>query len=362
MPPKSPAKAPIEAPTGRVILLTGSASAAKTVEANRIIADNVDPDYLDFDSEALDGSTVTAERILSAVSSVPLGRGKRVVYVRDTQQMDAEEQRRIAAGLSKIPGNALLVLHTGTPVHEDGKVKRQSVVATELTAAVKKVGRIVEFAMPRADDVRGWIQQEARLLQKNISGDALALLAQLPGEDLQRIRTEMEKAAAHAGDAATISASDVEATLSRSPDDVIFKLCDAVGSRRAAEALGHVSTLFKGGGRPDAVAPRALVLLARQIRLIAQFRYLVDQRATAADGLPPEIAALLPADGAGSIASNPRMRWMTDKYSGQARKFSGGELADRLEKLLEADLKLKGISPGGDSPKAVLQTLVAELC
>jgi hypothetical protein len=53
---------------------------------------------------------------------------------------------------------------------------------------------------------------------------------------------------------------------------------------------------------------------------------------------------------------------MAEKYVAQARNFTGAELAERMEKLLRADLMLKGIEPGGDAPQIVLQRLVVELC
>lgn len=359
----APAASDAEATGGapRVLLLTGADGARKSAEARRLLLAHVDADFADFDSETLDGNTATADRVLAAASLAPFGSGGRAVWVRDTQQMDAEEQRRVAGGLDKIAASGLLILHTGAPIYEEGKVKRASVVGTELAAAAKKWGKALDFPLPRAEDARGWVQSIAKNLGKSLTADALSLLSQLPSEDLPRMETEITKAAAHAGDAPSISAADLEATLSRSPDDVIFKLCDAVGSRRASEAMGHVSTLFKSGGRPDAIAPRALVLLARQFRLLAQFRYLADQRLTGGN-LPPETAALLPSDGAASILANPRMQWMSKKYVDQARRFSGGELAHRLELLLQVDLALKGIVPGGDSPKALMQRLIAELC
>jgi DNA polymerase-3 subunit delta len=293
-----------------------------------------------------------------------LGTGKRAALVRDTQQMETEEQKRLATGLGKIPASGLLILHTGTPVIEDGKTKKGSVVATELTNAVKKVGQIVEFALPKAEDVRPFLTSEARRMGKTLAPDAVALLSQLPGDDLNRVLSELEKAALHAGEATIITGADVEATLTRGPDDVIFKLCDAVGMRRTAEALGYVSTLFRGGGRPESVAPRVLVLLARQFRLIAQFRYLGEKRMAGRNAQPPtpDVLAYLPGDGAGSMITNPRMSWMADKYVGQARNFTQAELLHRMERLLAADLALKGIEAGGEAPQIVLQRLVVELC
>ncbi|MCX6366667.1 MAG: DNA polymerase III subunit delta [Armatimonadetes bacterium] len=354
-----------ERPEGppRVILLTGMESDRKHAEA-LLFLKQADPDFADFDAETLDGSHVKADQVLGAVGTVPFGSGKKVVVLRDTQQLDAEDQKRLAGGLDRIPPSGLLVLHTGSPIVEDGKTKRGTTVSTELANAVKKLGEVRDFALPKVEDLRGHLLQEARRLGKTLDQDALTLLSQLPADDVRHIGTELEKAALHAGDSPRISAADVEATLSRGPDDVIFKLCDAVGMRKSKEALAHVNMLFRGSNRPESVAPRTLVLLARQIRLVMQFRYLGEKKMAGRNAQPvsAQVAALLPADGAASIISNPRTSWMADKYVGQARNFTLPELEERLEKLLHADLTLKGVYPGGDSPQAVLQRLVIELC
>lgn len=364
--PKATKKAAAERPEGpaRVILLTGAESSRKLAEAQRLLREAVDESFADFDAETLDGNTATADRALAGVSTIALGEKKRAVLIKDTQQMEAEEQKRLASGLDRIPETGLLILHTGTPVVEEGKTKRQSVITTDLASAVKKLGDVIDFALPKAEDLREWIAREARAVGKKMSADAIAMFAQLPENDVSRLRTEIEKAAAFVGDSPTITGADVEAVLSRGPDDVIFKLCDAVGMRRTSEALGHVTTLFQAGGRPDSVAPRALVMLARQIRLITQFRYLGERKMAGRNAapVPPEILAMLPNEGAGGMVSNPRSAWMADKYVGQARNFSASELAWRMERLLAADLTLKGIEPGGDSPQAVMQRLVVELC
>ena len=368
--PAKPTAKPTTKPTASagtgecVVLLTGAEAAKKTRESHRIAQSAADPDFADFDIDTLDGSTSAAERILSGAATAPFGRGRRVVLVRDTQQMDEAEQKKLAAGLAKIPDSGLLILHTGTPITEDGKTKKQSVVLTELTNAVKKWGQVRDFALPAAGDLREWATSEAKKLGKTLAPDALAIFAQLPADDVRRLQTELAKAASYAGDAPAITGADVEATLSRGPDDVIFKLCDAVGMRRTPEALAHISTLFRGGARPDSVAPRALVLLARQMRLLTQFRYLGEKRMAGrgAGAVSPEVMGYLPGDGAGGMLTNPRMAWMADKYVTQARNFTLTELVERMEKLLQADLALKGIVPGGDGPQAIMQRLVVELC
>ena len=281
------------------------------------MSEAVDGDFADFDAETLDGNAATAELILSSVATAPFGTGKKVVLVRDSQQLDLDEQKKLAAGIGHVPGSSLLLLHTGTPIVEDGKTKRSSVVATELVNAVKKFGEIVDFGVLKPEDLRGQLIQHARRFGKTVSSDGLQILCQLPAEDLPRALVELEKAALYAGDATQIGRMDIEAVLSRSPDDVIFKLCDAVGNRKTPEALEHVATLFRSGARPDSVAPRVLVMLARQLRLIAQFRYLGEKRMAGRNAGPvtPEVQAILPGDGAASMVSNPRQSWMATSTS-----------------------------------------------
>jgi DNA polymerase III delta subunit len=359
----------------RVILITGTEASRKNAEANALVKANVDPNFADFDSETLDGGATAADkalspadRALSAVSMVPFGTGRRVVLLKDAQQLDDSEQKKLAEGLPRIPASGLLILHTGTPITgDDGKAKKSSLVLTELSNMAKKVGEVREFALPKggSEDVRGLAIQAAKAQGKSLAPDALAMLAALPNEDIGRIGQEVAKAAAYVGDSSnSITGADLEAVLSRGPDDVIFKLCDAVGQRKTRDALGYVSQLFRTGSRPESVAPRVLVLLARQVRLIAQYRYLGERRMVGrnASAPTPEVLALLPSDGAGSVVSNPRMTWMADKFVAQARNFSLAELMERMEKLLNADLALKGALPGGADPQAVIQRLVVELC
>ena len=131
---------PTSPETARIFLLTGAEPAKKNAEVQRLVQKAVDDSFADFDVETMTGNTATAERILSAAGTVPLGEGSRVVVVRDTQQMESEEQKRLAAGLARIPQSGFLILHTGSPVIEDGKTKRGTTVEITLTNAVKKSG------------------------------------------------------------------------------------------------------------------------------------------------------------------------------------------------------------------------------
>jgi DNA polymerase III delta subunit len=362
---KAGGKEAVARPDGpvRVYLITGADPQRKQGQVDQLLKE-ADPDFADFDIETMDPDSASSERILSGVSTVPFGSGRRVVLVKDVQRLDLDEQKRLSAGLSLVPASGLLILVSGAPIVEDGKVRRQSVVSTELAGAVRKMGEVVDFAAPKAEDLRPRLIATARALGKSIDSGALALLLQMPADDLRHAEVELEKAALHAGDSDRIGIADVEAVLSRGPDEVIFKLCDAVGGKRSAEALSHLAVLFSSGSRPDSTAPRTLVMLARQIRLLLQVRYLGEQRMVGRQAIPltDAVREQLPGDGVVSMLANPRSGWMVDKLVGQARQHSLPGLTGKMELLLEADLRLKGMVPGGDDPTAVMQRLVVELC
>jgi len=56
------------------------------------------------------------------------------------------------------------------------------------------------------------------------------------------------------------------------------------------------------------------------------------------------------------------MSWNDRPVRCPGKKLFSARTDGSDEKLLNADLTLKGVLPGGDSPQAVIQRLVVELC
>lgn len=347
----------------RIVLITGTQSAEKASLA-RTLATRVDADFADFDSETIAAGGVPIDRLLSAVSTAPFGEGKRVVVVTHAEQLDDATQKKLVSGIDKIPGTGLMILLTGEPVIEDGKAKKGSAVLTELVTAVKKHGKVVDFGVPQKDDLRVYVERLAKARGKQLRPDAIALFMELPADDMRRLETELGKLFDYMGDEVVIHASDVTEVLSRGPDEVIFKLCDALGARRSGDALRLLDSTFHIGTKPDGTALRVLTMLARQIRLVHQARILVEHRMIGRGAAPlsAEVAAMLPADGIKATLSNPRMAWMGDKLAMQAKQWTLDALEAALVAIEHADSSLKGIVPGGDNPREIIEECVIRMC
>jgi len=347
----------------RIVLITGTQSAEKAKLA-RELTTRVDSDFADFDSETIAADGIPIDRLLSAVSTAPFGDGKRVVLVTHAEQLDDATQKKLASGIDKIPSSSLMILLTGEPVIEDGKAKKGTTVITELSTAVKKHGKLADFGVPQKDDLRAYVERLAKARGKQLRPDAIALFMDLPADDMRRLETELGKLFDYMGDEVVIHASDVTEVLTRGPDEVIFKLCDALGARRGGEALRLLDSTFQMGTKPDGTALRVLTMLARQIRLVHQARILLEYRMIGRGAVPlsAEVAAMLPADGIKATLANPRMAWMGDKLATQAKQWTFDGLEAALVALEHADGALKGIVPGGDNPREIIEECIIRMC
>ena len=85
--------------------------------------------------------------------------------------------------------------------------------------------------------------------------------------DVTALLNELEKILAYAGDRAQITVEDARAVGLHDAQENIFALCDAVGRRDARRALAEADELLGAGDKPDAVAARTFVMLARHLRM-----------------------------------------------------------------------------------------------
>ena len=129
---------------------------------------------------------------------------------------------------------------------------------------------------------------------------------------------------------------DVEAAVSRLAESTIFMLVDAIGERRADQALRYVAEILQ-----EEAPPYVLFMIARQFRLLYRASVLAARRRVSdlsgALGVPPFVAR---------------------RIAQQARNFTVQAFPGIFERLMQADLAIKS----SGHPRLALETLIAELC
>ncbi len=209
-----------------------------------------------------------------------------------------------------------------------------------LCRAVAASGRLIPAPLPGRSELMAWARSYAETAWgKRLRPDAAALLVDRCQHERILLRGELDKLACYAGGRREIGAADVLAVVSKTREESVFELLDAVGERQAGLALRLVREY---GGRGE--EPLALLgLLARRVRLTWQAKAMLAQ-------------GLAPGEIGRSLSVHP---YVAEKTVRQARKLDEAYLMEALEAILEADLSIKG---GVCPPQLALETLCARLC
>ena len=278
-----------------------------------------------------------------------------LVIVTDAAALARSETARgalLSAIRSVAPGNALALLGL---VNEMGK---QPAGFAALRSAVGEAGgEVTKVDLPR--DITAWIRETGPTLGAHLDGPAAQELARRIGglereKDIDRralaaaAAAELAKLALYRPDGA-VTAADVAAVVTERLPASLFRLIDAIGSRRAQEAVALMERAAATTAPPVLVA-----------RIHRRLRELAIARDLAGRGEPKIAIARslgwIPATAGAESAGGRRVgsdrartepdlgkvEWRVDRILDEARRWTDDELAAALEGLLIADAAMKG--------------------
>ena len=206
----------------------------------------------------------------------------------------------------------------------------------KLVAEIAKNGGLVETAALTAHERLSYLQESAQSAGKQISQRLLGQIADRPG-GLSAALKEMEKIVAYAGEESVITADILEQLLTPNPEAGVFRLVDAIGWRRRAEALGELRVLLARGEPP-------FYLLAMILR---QYRLAFRAKAYLLSGVNPgQLAQVLGAH-----------TFVAEKSAEISRRYSFAELEQVMELLCETDYAMKD----GVAHRQALESLILAL-
>ncbi len=220
--------------------------------------------------------------------------------------------------------------------------------------AVRAIGGDIRaFRAPKAGELAGWIENEARERQMRLAPGAARELALRVGGfvlDNDADRRNQTRMTAHELDKLAlyrptepVSADDVKALVPEAVPGSVWAFTDAVGLRDGGRAAALLDRLAATTPEP--------VLLAVLHRRIRELLEVADHLASGTrEETLPRMLGLHP--------------FRVQQLATQARRWSLGELQAALEGLLELDATVKGApgSPGGDAQRRLGFTLwIADL-
>jgi DNA polymerase III subunit delta len=272
-----------------------------------------------FDGDAVElhmGEEVGGEDAVAACNAMGLfGSGSRLIVIDGVEAWKAPDAKAIADYLrSPMPGTTLALV--------GNELKKDAPLAKAVSSGKGEV--LLWDVAQRA--VARWIAEQFKLHGARAEPEACRLRAELVGDDLYDLASEVEKLATWAG-GDEVTEADVAAIVAPRAGSPPWNLTDAWGVRDVGGVLREAERMLDRTGDPRSkTIPRVVGSLNKHIRNARMAHRLESQ-------------GLSPADAASKLGMKP---YPAQKLFAQVRNFSAAELDDALVRLADLDHALKG--------------------
>ena len=288
----------------------------------------------DFNYQVLTGKETTAEQLAEAVEALPFMCRRRLVVVRDVQEMDMKILATLEGYFDEPNPTTCLVLHAVTGDKSlDGRQK--------IVKKLKKAATTFVFPAFYENEAAQFVAKQASQRQMCLDSGAVAHLTRAVGNSLQALDGALEKIDLFLGASESVrqvSAEDVDQIVADTRAHTIFDLTDALGDRRTQEALRVLEKMMLSGEAAIMINQ----MIARHFRIVAKLQ-------------DPSIRSADRKTAAKEVGVSP---YFLKDYQRHAGKFSPRRVERILDRLLDVDAALKSSKLRDE---VILEQLVLEI-
>lgn len=286
------------------------------------ISDELENNILDeaersFNQIILYGSDVTAKDIMSQARAFPMMGEHLVVIVKEAQNVKDIES--IAEYLDKLPPTTILVI-----CYKYKKLDKRKSLAKQ----IDKKGVLFESKKLYDNNIPDWIVKYLASKKYNITPKAAQMLADFLGNDLHKVRNELEKLMVAVPKSKKIDDTDVEYNIGISKDFNVFELQKAIGCKDFVKANQIIN--YFGDNPNDNPIFMTIVVLYGYFTKLLKLHFSKDKDKNT-------MATML--------GVNP---YFVNDYLVAARNYSWTECMRCIEVLREFDLRSKGYNSSSD--------------
>ena len=269
----------------------------------------------DFNYNGYHGKDVTLEQLLSAVETLPFMCKRRVVLVREAQEIDMKVLEGLGGYLDDPSPSTCLILHAMT-AHKslDGR-----------TAIVRKLkGKALcgEFAAFKEHDAEQFVQKQAAQRGLRVSEEVAAHLVSSVGTSLAELDKALDKLDLYLGPQQRVATlEELGQVVAQTRVSSVFELTDALGDKRLDLALEILDGMMLHGSAAIMINQ----MIARHFRIMLKLKDPSLRNAGSAER----------AKAAG-VSS-----YFLKDYQRHADKFSAAQLRLIMTELLATDIALK---------------------
>ena len=306
-----------------VYCLYGEEAFLKKSYKNQLIEAILGDDRMNF--QGFYGKEADVNEIVGLADTMPFFSEKRLILIENSGlfKKDAEP---IPSYLPGMPDSTVLLF-----------VEEQVDKRNKLYKKVKELGYVTELGRQPEGELKKWIVHSLKQEKRQISQAAMELFLSSVGDDMEHIRTELDKLVSYTEGRDGILPEDVEAVCSVQITGRIFEMIADVAQGRQKAAMDKYYDLIALREPPM----RILFLIARQ------FNQLLVVKELAAAG-----------KGRDEIAKKAGLQpFVAGRAMSQGKSFHMAELRSCLEKCAEAE---EAVKTGRLSDSLAVELLITE--
>jgi len=279
-----------------------------------------------FDQQILYGMDMNARNVIEQLMLFPLLAERRVVFVREAQQL--EELKDLETYASRpAPSSVLILCHKGKSL--DKRLK--------LYDAIKKNGFILAADRMKEKEVQAWLKDTAGTLHIKLDPEAASLMIELIGIDIDQLYPELKKLAISHSNIKPVMPADIIDLVGMSREYNVFEL------KNALEA-GDIVKTMQIGARMAEQKGYSLIPLIALLNGFYSGLLVVKSLGNASDAVIGE-------------AMGNKNTWLIGKTKEAARRYSLEHLERCIGWLHIYDMKAKGWYSSVDDRSLTIELL-----
>jgi len=295
---------------------------------DRVIDTSLDSGTKDFNLDIFYASETSADKIINVSRSFPMMAQRRVVVVKDIQQLKPNDLKHLADYVSRPSKSSCLIL--SLPERKKTGKWFTMIFNNALSIDCRKL---------YDNEVPAWVEGYLQSKKLAIAKDAVQLLQAQVGNSLLDLVNELEKIQINIHPRLKITLEDVQNVTSISKQFNIFELCNAVGEKNFPRAIAILNKLITQGESPTGMI----------IQLMRHFVNLMKINEHIRRG-NRSINELMKVTGL--------TYYFVNDMTKQSKNFSAAHYRNSFAYLAEADLHLK---TGYQKPGLVMELLLYKL-
>ncbi len=310
------------------LYLTIGAESYLCCEAGQAIADAALRETLlrEFNEFRFSLLSTSPHQAIAAAEQLPMMSPRRVVFIEDFAKLREADEEVLVRYVEKPVDSSVVIF-----------VARDLDKRKKLTKTLFEKTTMVEFPPVGDGEAKSWAKDYLRTIKVAADERALSELVELVGNDIQTLRSQLDKLAIAAVETKRITLDLIDDLIGRSRELSNFDLTDHLISRNRKRALEILYRLLEDGSEP--------------VMLIGLIGGNYHRLAIAKD--------LLTRKGKAAVFQTVRMPYRKQgEYLATLQRSTAADLARGIQRIAAADLAIKTSQA---TPRLQLEMLVCEL-